>query len=236
MHNVRTAFDRGAGRYDLLTSLNPGYHRHLRSAARELRRRIGTPGRHRLMDLACGSGSSTRALLAAGPASILGLDASEGMLAEARRKRWPDGVRFAHAVCGNLDVDSLGPDSRDGIFAAYLFRNVPESTRDAAVRETFDLLRPGGWLVAQEYSVAGDPGAARRWDVISRSIIIPLAVMVDGNPDLYHYLWRSVHEFDSTARFMRRLSDAGFIDVATRTVPGWQRGILHTFVARKPEE
>lgn len=35
---------------------------------------------------------------------------------------------------------------------------------------------------------------------------------------------------------LARLAAAGFTDVATRTVPGWQRGILHTFVAHKPEE
>ena len=32
-----------------------------------------------------------------------------------------------------------------------------------------------------------------------------------------------------------QIAAAGFVDVAPRTVPGWQRSILHTFVARKPE-
>lgn len=233
MSDLRSAFDRGARRYDLLTALNPGYHRHLRSAAGELRR----AGRlDHVLDIACGSGSSTRAILdvVRDGATVLGLDASEGMLSEARAKGWPDGVRFERAVAGELDVDALGLGAWDGVFTAYLFRNVASDARDDAVREVFELLRPGGWLVVQEYSVAGSAAASRVWDLVSWSVIIPLAVLLDGNRDLYHYLWRSVHAFDSTDAFMDRLADAGFVDVATRTVPGWQRGILHTFIARKP--
>src|SRR4051794_11564060 len=47
-------FDRAAPRYDLLVGLNPGYHRHLRSAARALREALGRrrgPGVLRLADL-----------------------------------------------------------------------------------------------------------------------------------------------------------------------------------------
>lgn len=234
---TRAAFDRGAGRYDLMVRLNPGYHRHLRFAAAELVRRSGA-GAVRAIDLACGTGASTRALVAAAPtgSALLGLDASAGMLARARAKDWPPGVRFGQACCGRLDLAPLRPGTWDGILACYLFRNVPAEERDRALSEAFQLLRPGGWLVAQDYSVAGDPVASRVWDAASWGIIIPLGVVVDRNPALYRYLWRSVREFDSTRRFAGRLAAAGFSDIATRTVPGWQRGILHTFVARRPEE
>ena len=33
---------------------------------------------------------------------------------------------------------------------------------------------------------------------------------------------------------LQRMLDAGFEDVRTRSVRGWQRGIIHTFHARKP--
>jgi ubiquinone/menaquinone biosynthesis C-methylase UbiE len=73
-------------------------------------------------------------------------------------------------------------------------------------------------------------------DTVCRTIIIPLGVLLDGNRDLYHYLWQSVVEFDSVTRFADRLVAAGFEDVAYRSATGWQHGILHTFVARKPRE
>ena len=113
---------------------------------------------------------------------------------------------------------------------------MPADGRDGALREAHELLAPGGWLVTQEYSVAGDRRAAATWDAVSWGVIVPLGVAIDRNPGLYRYLWRSVRDFDSTTAFMDRLAGAGFVDVACRTVPGWQRGILHTFVARKADE
>lgn len=231
------AFDRGAKRYDLMVALNPGYHRELRRAAAALVGRVGAREGLTLIDLACGSGASTRALVDAAPpgTTVLGLDASRGMLAEATGKRWPAGVSFAQVVAGEMDLDEVG-GGRDGILTCYLFRNVPEDARDRAVAETFALLKPGGWLVVQEYSVAGDSRAQRVWDAVCHACIIPLGAVVDRNVRLYRYLWRSVREFDSVARFTGRLAAAGFTGIEHRTAAGWQRGILHTVVARKPEE
>lgn len=232
------AFDRGASRYDLLVGFNPGYHSELERAASTLVEGLDGQGDLSLLDLACGSGASTRALVDAAPAGtrVLGLDASQGMLDQARGKHWPAGVRFDHAVAGALDVDAVGRGSFDGVLTCYLFRNVPAADRPQALEEVFSLLRPGGRLVVQEYSVAGDRAARRTWDVVCHSVIIPLGVLVDRNHDLYRYLWRSVVEFDAVDAFADRLLGAGFTDVAHRTASGWQRGILHTFVAHKPED
>ncbi len=233
------AFDRGASRYDLLVGLNPGYHRELRRAAGALIERVGRRPGLRLIDLACGTGASTRALVGAAPvgAEVLGLDASHGMLEQAEGHVWPRGVRFEHAVAGELDLDRLGRGRYEGILTCYLFRNVPAPCRDAAVKEVYDLLAPGGWLVVQEYSVAGDQRSRLVWDAVCKAIIIPLGVLLDRNRDLYAYLWRSVVQFDSVSRFGDRLVSAGFTEVGHRTAAsGWQRGILHTFVAHKPEE
>ncbi|MGD8214183.1 class I SAM-dependent methyltransferase [Aestuariimicrobium sp. Y1814] len=236
MRDLASAFDRGADRYDLLVSLNPGYHAHLHSAADELARRSGPADAGlRLLDLACGSGASTRALLDQSPAgtTITGIDLSEGMLARARAKTWPPGTTFRQGRVGGLDLAALGRGSWQGVFASYLFRNVPADERTTALVEVHDLLAPGGWLVTQEYSVAGNRRARAVWDAVSLGVILPLGTVVDRNPGLYRYLWRSVRDFDTTPAFMGRLAEAGFTEIACRTVPGWQRGILHTFVARK---
>lgn len=233
--DVHRRFDHGSGHYDLMVRLNPGYHRHLRAATRTLAAATAG-GSVRVLDLACGSGASTRALVQALPdaTTIVGVDASPGMLAQAERKTWPPRVSFRHGVVGDLDLAGLGPGEWDGVFAAYLFRNVPAERRDDAVREVFELLRPGATLVTQEYSVAGNPRAQRRWRAVSAGVIIPLAAVVDRDTALYRYLRRSVLEFDAVDAFCSRLTDAGFEQVRSSTVGGWQRGILHTVVARKP--
>lgn len=236
MSATSDAFDRGAGRYDLMVSLNPGYHRELERASSELSARLGGREGLTLIDLACGSGASTRTLVNATPPGthITGIDASAGMLAEARSKSWPSGVQFIRAAAGSLDVAALG--EHDGVQACYLLRNVPEQDRDRAVGEIFSLLRPGGWAVFQEYSVRGDARATAVWSAVALAIIIPLGWAIDRNPDLYRYLHRSVLDFDDVATVADRLARAGFVDVAHRTASGWQRGILHTFVCRKPKE
>ena len=81
--NVPSAFDHIASTYDLLTGMNPGYLKHLRWSAERLR----APSDGRILDLCCGTGLSTEAVVRAYPrATLVGLDASAGMLDKARRK------------------------------------------------------------------------------------------------------------------------------------------------------
>ena len=230
-HVVRD-FDGGASRYDLLVALNPGYHRQLGSAATALAERLGDPSvPRRLLDLGCGSGASTRAMLGVLPdARIVGIDSSRGMLARATAKRWPSSVQFRHGWAGHLagQPDLAGAD---GAMAAYLFRNVPAGQRDAALADTRAALRSGGWLVVQDYCLLNARWRAV-WHLVCWSIIIPLSVLTGSNPHLYRYLWRSVLDFDDADGFAARLHRAGFRDVASRPATGWQRGLLRTFVAR----
>ena len=244
--NVFAAFDEVADRYDLMVGLNPGYHDHLRSAAEALAEQLPRPAgangaaRLRLADLGCGSGASTRALLDATRrigvrAAIVGVDASAGMLEQGRAKSWPRRVSVEVGMAEELAFarESWGLGDRvPGVFAAYLFRNVTE--RDKVLTAVFDLLDDDGTLVVQEYSVAGSPLAAAVWSLVCWSVVVPLSWLTSRQTRLYRYLWRSVLQFDSVQGFADRLYGAGFVDVEVRTVPGWQRGILHTFRARKP--
>lgn len=241
--DVAAAFDGAAPRYDLMVALNPGYHRHLLSAATALAEQVPGPEPDstavRVVDLGCGSGASTRALLAAlggdRRVEITGVDASAGMLAVARDKSWPARVRFCHGRAEDLTRhrDGWGLRRRvDGVLAAYLFRNV--ASRDDVLAGVRDVLRPGGVLVVQEYSVAGSRGAALIWTLVCWLVVIPLSWLTSRETALYRYLWSSVLRFDAVTTFTDRLWRAGFVDVEIRTVPGWQRGILHTFRARVP--
>lgn len=245
--DVPEAFDQGASTYDVMVRLNPGYHRHLWSAARALLDRLPRPGTVdaplHVVDLGAGSGASTvavvRALDATGqPAVVTGIDASAQMLAQATAKRWPAGVRFVHGRAEQLGDDALAwglTEPLDGVFAAYLFRNVdPPEARDDALRSVRGLLAPGGVLVVQEYSTAGNRLAGMVWTAVCWSVVIPLGWLTSRQTRLYRYLWRSVRTFDSVEEFTARLHRAGFVDIDVETVNGWQRGILHTFSASAP--
>jgi ubiquinone/menaquinone biosynthesis C-methylase UbiE len=234
------AFDEAAPSYDTMVARNPGYHAHLRSAAEALLSGLAGTGPVRLVDLGCGSGASTRALLDAAeragrPAEVTGVDASTGMLDEANDKTWPAGVRFQHGLAQQLrdHREAWGlAEPVHGALAAYLFRNVDQ--RDEVLRDVHDLLVPGGVLVVQEYSVAQSRTADLVWSLVCWLVVIPLSWLTSRQTRLYRYLWRSVRGFDSVQTFVDRLYRAGFVDVEVRTAPGWQRDILHTVRARKP--
>jgi ubiquinone/menaquinone biosynthesis C-methylase UbiE len=230
---VPAAFDVGASAYDRLVGANPGYHAHLRLSARRMR--LPGDGRGlRLLDAGCGTGASTAALLAAAPqAEIVALDASEQMLAQARAKPWPSSVRFVHAKVEDLaEAGVHGPF--DGILAAYLIRNLADP--DGQLRALRDLLRPGGTLAVHEYSVRDSLKAQLMWHAVAWSVIIPFGRAATGDATLYRYLWRSVDGFDGVRRFRRRLREAGFTGVHSETVTGWQRDVVHTFLATRPLE
>jgi ubiquinone/menaquinone biosynthesis C-methylase UbiE len=166
----------------------------------------------------------------------VGADASAGMLDQARAKDWPVSVRFevgqAEEIVGSHEWLGLD-DPIQGAFAAYLFRNVAE--RDKLLAGLFDLLADGGVLVVQDYSVAGSRLWTKvLWTAVCWLAIIPLGWLTSPRSRLYRYLWQSVRSFDSVQTFVDRLYGAGFVDVEVRTLPGWQRGILHTFRARRP--
>ncbi|KUI18763.1 ubiquinone biosynthesis methyltransferase UbiE [Mycobacterium sp. GA-1285] len=229
--DVPAAFDEGAPAYDTLVDSNPGYHAHLRISAQRMR--LPDEGRGlRLLDAGCGTGASTAALLSVAPhAEIVGVDGSEGMLAEARAKQWPPSVRFVHSRIEDLAAAGVsGPF--DGIFAAYLVRNLPDP--DAQLREFRGLLRPGATLAVHEYSVRDSRLATAVWNAVCAAIIIPSGRLRSGDASLYRYLRRSVNRFDGAVEFRNRLLRNGFTAVRSETMPGWQRNIVHTFLAEAP--
>lgn len=226
-HELARAFDHASATYDRLTALNPGYRTDLLRSARRLRLPRDGSGLH-LLDLGCGTGASTAALLRAAPrATITAVDASPGMLRRAQAKPWPAGVRFRQLTAEQVATSGEGP--YDAVFAAYLFRNVTDP--DGVLRAVRSLLRPGGRLAVHEYSLSGSAVHRALWTAVCRGLIVPVGTLT-GDRALYRHLWRSVLDFDTVPDFTARLADAGFTGVRTAPVAGWQTGITHTFLAR----
>jgi ubiquinone/menaquinone biosynthesis C-methylase UbiE len=225
---VAREFDALARGYDLMTRLNPGYRKHLRWSAE----RMQLPAGAQVLDLCCGTGLSTEALVRAYPdAQVTGLDGSPGMLAIARRK--PVGAK-ARFVLGDAmrpgDAGIIGPF--DGILMAYGIRNMPDV--DGCLAEVFRLLAPGGTACFHEYSVADSFARRWAWTAICHGVIVPLGAVTSGEIGIYRYLHRSVLAFDGVSAFEARLQRAGFVEVRTLPMDGWQRGIVHSFLGRRP--
>ncbi|MFF3493095.1 methyltransferase domain-containing protein [Streptomyces sp. NPDC002795] len=225
------AFDHAAPTYDALVGANPGYHAHLRRSVRRLGH--GAPGRGlRVLDLGCGTGASTAALLSVLPeAKITAVDASTGMLERAVAKRWPPSVTFAHAAAEDLPhAEVRGPF--DAVFAAYLFRNTADP--DPVLSAVHNLLAPGGRLAVHDYTLSGKRRHRALWTAVCAGLL-PLTTAL-GDGALYRHLWRSVIEFDTADRFAQRLTRTGFSRVRTLPLPGWQTGITHTIIGQVPDK
>jgi len=225
---VPASFDRVARRYDLLCKLNPGYRKHLAWSAARLQ--LGPSAR--ILDLCCGTGLSTLALRRAYPdAEICGLDGSAEMLAMARTRPELVGVGWVEGDATSPRLAGVG-GSFDGILMAYGIRNVSEP--DRCLDAIFELLRPGGSVCFHEYSVASSLRSRLTWNLVASSVIVPLGRLATGSDELFRYLKRSVVEFDGVRAFEDRLKNIGFTQVETLAMDGWQRGVVHSFVARRP--
>jgi ubiquinone/menaquinone biosynthesis C-methylase UbiE len=97
------------------------------------------------------------------------------------------------------------------------------------------LLRPGGTLAVHEYSVRDSLRARAVWHAVCWTVIIPAGTLATADATLYRHLWRSVCAFDGAGRFRGRLRQAGFTGVRGETMTGWQRDVVHTFLASRAE-
>jgi ubiquinone/menaquinone biosynthesis C-methylase UbiE len=101
----------------------------------------------RLLDLGCGTGSTTLLLKQRFPeARVVGLDLSPYMLAIANDKAQRQGleIEWRH---GLAEATQLAPNAWDGIMITLLFHETPPEITQAILRECFRLLRAGGQIV-----------------------------------------------------------------------------------------
>lgn len=225
--DVPGEFDAAAATYDRLVGASPGYHKNLARSARRMHLPDEGAGLH-LLDLGCGTGASTAALLAAAPqARITAVDASAGMLARARHAHWPSRVTFVHARAEELaDAGVTGPF--DGIFAGFLVRNLPDP--DPVLARLYSMLTPGAPLAVHDYSLDGSALSRAIWSAVCWAVIIPSGKIATGSAGLYRYLWRSVLRFDTVDALTDRLRGHGLVNVGIGSMGGWERGIVHTVV------
>ncbi|WP_392530843.1 class I SAM-dependent methyltransferase [Nostoc sp. C117] len=101
----------------------------------------------RILDLGCGTGSTTLMLKQAFPqAEVIGLDLSPYMLVRAEHKAINAGLDIAWRH-GNAEKTGLSDASFDLVTASLLFHETPDTVSLAILRESFRLLVTGGQVL-----------------------------------------------------------------------------------------
>lgn len=193
-------FDGVARRYDLLNGLlSLGRTKAWRKVATAI---ISPKPGMRILDIAAGTGSSSRPLADAG-ADVICLDFSKGML-EAGRKRHPD-LAF---VQGDALALSFKDNEFDVTTISFGLRNTSDTSK--ALKESFRVLKSGGRMVVVEFSQPTNRIFRTIYLRYLMRALPTVARKVSSNPDAYVYLAESILAWPNQVGLADLMRAAGF--------------------------
>ncbi|HEY5150388.1 MAG TPA: demethylmenaquinone methyltransferase [Mycobacterium sp.] len=203
---VAEMFDAVAERYDRTNTILSGaqdrrWRRHTVRALELL------PG-EKVLDVAAGTGVSTKALAASG-AWCVATDFSLGMLSATKDPWLP-------RVAGDALHLPFADASFEAVTISFGLRNVEDPT--AALAEFARVTRPGGRLVVCEFS-RPRPAPIRwgyRWYL--HNVLPKLARRVSSNPEAYTYLQETIDAWPDQPSLARLITRAGWTDVRWRNM------------------
>jgi demethylmenaquinone methyltransferase/2-methoxy-6-polyprenyl-1,4-benzoquinol methylase len=160
-----------------------------------------------VLDLCCGTGDMTLALLRLRPKNgrpVLAADFAHQMLVRGAAKFGPKG-----AIA--LEADALHLPLQDGsvdlLVTAFGFRNL--ANYEAGLREFHRVLKPGGELGILDFS---EPGGltGKLYAFYFRRVLPAVGSLISGVSGPYRYLPQSVQRFPAPAELLKTMGSTGF--------------------------
>mgnify|MGYP001604339019 FL=1 len=218
-------FDKTASHYDGIVgfmSFGSGawYRRHAL-------RRAGLVEGMKVLDVAVGTGAVARAAVGiVGPSgSIVGLDPSRGMLAQASKALR---IPLIQGIAEELPCRAA---AFDFLSMGYALRHVSELRQTFG--EFFRVLRPGGTLLIVDFArPRSRVGLAMGRFYLNRAVPW-MARLGSGSQEaqlLVRYCWDTVENLVPTETILETVTDCGFQEARHAT----RFGVLSEYVARRP--
>jgi demethylmenaquinone methyltransferase/2-methoxy-6-polyprenyl-1,4-benzoquinol methylase len=210
---VQSMFDGIAPRYDLLNHVLSANVDSIwwRRTARAFASILQNP-ESAVLDLCCGTGDMTLALLRYRPTNgrpVVALDFSHAMLERAKEKfASPEFSAFGVVT---MEADALHmplPDnSIDLITTAFGFRNL--ANYEAGLREMARVLRSGGQLGILDFN---EPGGifGKFYNLYFRHVLPRIGKTLSGSSAPYEYLPQSVHRFPKPDEMLGMMRGCGY--------------------------
>jgi len=228
-HAVQQMFNSIAPRYDLLNHVLSANVDRLwwRRTARRFRAVLANPDAA-ILDICCGTGDMTMALLKYRPRHarpIVAADFARAMLSRGAQKFDGRGAVALEADALHLP---LRPASLDLIVTAFGFRNL--ANYEAGLREFHRVLKPGGQLGILDFS---EPGGiiGKAYAIYFRRVLPAIGRLICGKDGPYNYLPASVGTFPPPQRMLELMRTAGYDECS------WQPytfGIAGLYTASRP--
>ena len=230
---VEQMFDSIAPAYDFMNrAMTFGLHINWRNQALKDAATALTEPPVDILDIATGTGDLAFRLLELFPKSqVTGVDLSEGMLKEARKKSanlpssLSERVNFEQGDSLNLRF----PDNSFGLITvAYGVRNF-ENLRKG-VSELYRVLRESGILCIIELSVPTGIFTRPAYNLYSRYLIPAIGRIVSGDSQAYSYLPKSIAAAPQRSDMTKILEDSGFRKCRWRSLTF---GVVTYYIATK---
>jgi len=178
----------------------------------------------KILDIAAGTGSSSRPLVDKG-AEVIALDFSEGMLSQGRKQNRD--IKFVQGDALNLPFEE---NTFDVTTISFGLRNT--SNTSTALKEALRVTKSNGKIVVAEFSHPTNLIFRKIYLNYLMKALPVIAKRVSKSPDAYVYLAESIRAWPDQAGLAMKLRDIGFKSVA------WQDltfGIVAVHIGYKGE-
>lgn len=202
--DVSKMFDDVATRYDFLNDLlSLGRTKSWRRAVTSI---IAPTSGMKILDIAAGTGSSSRPLVDKG-AEVVALDFSEGMLTQGRKQN--KDIKFVQGDALNLP---FAENTFDITTISFGLRNT--SNTIAALKDAFRVTKPSGKIVIAEFSHPTNNLFKKLYLNYLMKALPIVAKKISKNPEAYVYLAESIRAWPDQAGLALLMKESGFKSVA----------------------